>query len=134
MIMTIMSFAYASASAENFVDPTNENPCIEYVSDSTFKTIKVEIPSRVHIYKGDTFDIGIRTLDHELLNKIKYNINNNTLNIWIDNLLPDELYDLDSNNIRISIMVPEEVSVKTNSNLQLVNYNTNKRLTSHEND
>lgn len=135
LCMTLMSLVYTTASAENFVDQTDENPKIEYVNNTLFNTVNISIPATINIYEGDNFDILIRSNNKVYLRNIKYEIKNEILKIWMDNIPYDEILDINSNSIKISIMVPNKIKILTsNSNLQLVSYNQNKKQTSHENN
>lgn len=135
LCMTLMSLVYTTASAENFVDQTDENPRIEYVNNTLFNTVNISIPATINIYEGDNFDILIRSNNKIYLRNIKYEIKNEILKIWMDNIPYDEILDINSNSIKISIMVPNKIKILTsNSNLQLVSYNQNKKQTSHENN
>lgn len=135
LCITLMSLVYTTASAENFVDQTDENPRIEYVNNTLFNTVNISIPATINIYEGDNFDILIRSNNKVYLRNIKYEIKNEILKIWMDNIPYDEILDINSNSIKISIMVPNKIKILTsNSNLQLVSYNQNKKQTSHENN
>ena len=76
LCMTLMSLVYTTASAENFVDQTDENPRIEYVNNTLFNTVNISIPATINIYEGDNFDILIRSNNKIYLRNIKYEIKN----------------------------------------------------------
>lgn len=122
MIMTLMSFTYTIASENNFVDNTDDKTKIEVV--------KVDMPAQIKLYSGDSIEVQIRAIDLKLQKSIHYDIDENKklLNIWIDGMNAEDIYDINSNDIIISIVTPNEVDVKTNSNL-LVAYSHYKKKT-----
>lgn len=122
MIMTLMSFTYTIASKNNFVDNTDDKTKIEVV--------KVDMPAQIKLYSGDSIQVQIRTINSELQKSIRYDIDENKklLNIWIDGLNIEDIYNINSDDIRISIITPNEVNIKTNSNL-LVAYSNYKKKT-----
>lgn len=122
MIMTLMSFTYTIASKNNFVDNTDDKTKIEVV--------KVDMPAQIKLCSGDSIQVQIRTINSELQKSIRYDIDENKklLNIWIDGLNIEDIYNINSDDIRISIITPNEVNIKTNSNL-LVAYSNYKKKT-----
>jgi len=140
MLVMIASITYTAASTYNFVDNTDEKGRLEYVNNDTtqgqFNLIKVGMPSSIDIVKGDTFQIAFRALDDYLYENIKYEIVDSTLKIWLEGV-HDYIYNLDHNNIKIRIMVPNDnIQIKTlNSNLLVASNNSKKKsLTSYENN
>ena len=134
--VALMSLMHTTASATIFVDPTDENPIVEHVDNTVFNTINVSIPATINIYEGDNFDIGIKSINEIYLRNIKYEIKNGTLKIWMDNIPYNEILNINSDSIRIAIMVPNKVKILTsNSKLQLVSSNQkHKKTTSYENN
>lgn len=134
--VALMSLIHTTASATIFVDPTDENPIVEHVDNAVFNTINVSIPATINIYEGDNFDIGIKSINEIYLRNIKYEIKNGTLKIWMDNIPYNEILNINSDSIRIAIMVPNKVKILTsNSKLQLVSSNQkHKKTTSYENN
>lgn len=122
MIITLISFTYTIASENNFVDNTDDKPKIE--------VIKVDMPAQIKLYSGDSIHVQIRAINSELQKSIRYDIDENKklLNIWIDGLNIEDIYNINSDDIRISIITPNEVNIKTNSNL-LVAYSNDKKKT-----
>lgn len=119
MIMTLLSVFSINAAVLNEAE------------DVKVTTVNVSVPSKIRIYNGDEFEIGIRTCDKNLEKYIKYEINDSTLNIWIDNISPDDLWKMKSEDIRISIIVPNEVNVKTNNSLLIASSNNKKKTTAN---
>lgn len=127
--ISLLSFASVNSSAID-VKPNVEG----IVNTESFNTIKVGIPAKIKIYQGEEFEIGIRTIDNQLQELIKYEISDSTLNIWLDNYVPEDIYNLDSESIRIAIIVPNEVNIKTNNSLVATSKTHKKKTTNYENN
>lgn len=123
MIMALMSFTYTIASENNFIDNTNDNKKIEVV--------KVDMPAKIKLYSGDSVQVHIRAINSYLQKSIHYDIDENKklLNIWIDGINTEDIYNINSNDIRISIVIPNEVDIKTNSNLLVASSIYKKKTT-----
>lgn len=127
--ITVLSFASTNTSLTD----EKTTPKGTIVTES-FKTIKVGVPAKIKIYQGDEYEIGIRTFNTDFQDLIKYEISDSTLNIWIDTCIPDEIYNINSEDIRIAIKVPNEVDIKTNSSLVATSRTYKKKTTSYENN
>lgn len=125
MIMTLMSFTYTIASKNNFVDNTDDKLKIE--------AVKIDIPAQIKFYSGDSIEVQIRAINSELQKSIHYDIDENKklLNIWIDGLNIEDIYNINSDDIRISIVTPNEVNIKTNSNLLVFSSSYKKKTTTN---
>lgn len=141
MLVMFASMTYTVASTYNSVDNTDDKTKLEYVNNNyttptPINLIKVGMPSTIDVVKGDSFQIAFRTLDNDLYENIKYEIQDSVLKIWVENMYED-LYNLDFKNIKIRIMIPNDhIKIKTlNSNLLVAsNDSKKKRLTSYENN
>jgi len=141
MLVMFASITYTVASTYNSVDNTDDKTKLEYVNNNyttptPINLIKVGMPSTIDVVKGDSFQIAFRTLDNDLYENIKYEIQDSVLKIWVENMYED-LYNLDFKNIKIRIMIPNDhIKIKTlNSNLLVAsNDSKKKRLTSYENN
>lgn len=121
ILLMIMTITCSSMSAYSYDNDNNME----------FKTIKVGMPSIINIVKGDSFQIAIRT--NNLYNEVKYEIEDSTLKIWLEDIYND-LYDIDSKNIKIRITIPneEDIVIKTLNRNLLVAPNMEKKLISYE--
>lgn len=129
LMMTLMSLTYTVASARNYVDSTGDKPKIEYV--------KVNMPAEIRLYSGDSIQVQIRAINPELMDLIHYDIDENKkfINFWIDGYRYDEILNMNPKDIRIAIVSPQELQVRTNNGLLLTNYpNKKKSAINYEND
>lgn len=135
LLMALAAFITVLSFASTNISLTDEKttPKGTIVTES-FKTIKVGVPAKIKIYQGDEYEIGIRTFNTDFQDLIKYEISDSTLNIWLDTCIPDEIYNINSEDIRIAIKVPNEVDIKTNSSLVATSRTYKKKTTSYENN
>lgn len=120
--MTFMSLTYTFASVKNYVDTTGDKLRIEYV--------KVNMPAVIKLYEGDSIQVQIRTIDEYLRKNIHYHIDDEKkmINIWIENYNLDEINNIDSKDVRIAIVAPEELKVQTSNKSLLTQYSYKKTL------
>ena len=120
--MAFMSLTYTFASVKNYVDTTGDKLRIEYV--------KVNMPAVIKLYEGDSIQVQIRTTDEYLRNNIHYHIDdeNKMINIWIENYNLDEINNINSKDVRIAIVAPEELKVQTSNKSLLTQYSYKKTL------
>lgn len=120
--MAFMSLTYTFASVKNYVDTTGDKLRIEYV--------KVNMPAVIKLYEGDSIQVQIRTIDEYLKKNIHYHIDdeNKMINIWIENYNLDEINNIDSKDVRIAIVAPEELKVQTSNKSLLTQYSYKKTL------
>lgn len=107
----------------------DNNQKIEYV--------KIDMPAIVKLYTGDSIQVKIRSNDKNIQDNIKYRIDKDkkSIDIWLENFIPDEIFNIDSKNIRIAISSPKDLKIKTDSNLSLKYYSYKKNFgTSYENE
>ena len=125
MIFFICSLVYVNANNVNLYDNFEKN----------IQEIVVNVPSNVHIYKGDTFDINIRTVDTDLYKHIKYEIKDNILYVDFKNYVLRENDIIEPENVRINIQAPNNITnVRTNSYLLVAKTNRNTFATNNENN
>lgn len=120
--MAFMSLTYTFASVKNYVDTTGDKLRIEYV--------KVNMPAVIKLYEGDSIQVQIRTIDEYLRKNIHYHIDDEKkmINIWIENYNLDEINNIDSKDVRIAIVAPEELKVQTSNKSLLTQYSYKKTL------
>ena len=120
--MAFMSLTYTFASVKNYVDTTGDKLRIEYV--------KVNMPAVIKLYEGDYIQVQIRTIDEYLRKNIHYHIDdeNKMINIWLENYNFDEINNIDSKDVRIAIVAPEELKVQTSNKSLLTQYSYKKTL------
>ena len=120
--MAFMSLTYTFASVKNYVDTTGDKLRIEYV--------KVNMPAVIKLYEGDSIQVQIRTIDEYLRKNIHYHIDDEKkmINIWIENYNLDEINSIDSKDVRIAIVAPEELKVQTSNKSLLTQYSYKKTL------
>ena len=129
LMVAFMSLTYTFASAKNYVDATGDKSRIEYV--------KVNMPAVIKLYEGDSIQVQIRTVDEYLRKNIHYRIDNEKkmINIWIENYNFEEVNSMDSKDIRIAIVAPEELKIQTSNNLLLTHCSYKKTsATGYENN
>lgn len=115
MLMILASITYANAS---IIDVQRD---FKYINNDTIvNTVNVGMPSTLRICEGDKFEIDIKSVLNDA-NKIKYEFNGSTLDIWVDNMAHDDIYNLNEKETRITIMTPNKnTKVRTfDSNLQV---------------
>jgi len=106
----------------------------EIKSDVRVDTVKVDIPASIKMYEGDTFDITIKVIDDDYLEKhLKYEKIENCLYIYLYDMYNYNIMDIDSKKIIISIMTPHELSVIPGNRNLTVSSNKNINLEKHEN-
>ena len=120
--MAFMSLTYTFASVKNYVDTTGDKLRIEYV--------KVNMPAVIKLYEGDSIQVQIRTTDEYLRKNIHYHIDDEKkmINIWLENYNFDEINNIDSKDVRIAIVAPEELKVQTSNKSLLTQYSYKKTL------
>lgn len=93
----------------------------------------VNVPSYVYLYEGDSIEVGIRTLDKNLYEYIKYEIKGDKLYIdFNDYIFKDDIYLMEPKDIRINIQAPNNIKkIKTNSNLLVASSNKNINATNN---
>lgn len=93
----------------------------------------VNVPSYVYLYEGDSIEVGIRTLDKNLYEYIKYEIKGDKLYIdFNDYIFKDDIYLMEPKDIRINIQAPNNIKkIKTNSNLLVASLNKNINATNN---
>lgn len=94
-------------------------------SSTDINTIQVELPSILKIYNGENFQIGISAKDRKIQEKIKYEIVDSKLQIYIDKMPLETLSNIDENDIRIRISVPNNVSIESTPNFIVKTYKQN---------
>lgn len=115
MFMILTSITYANTSN---IDVQRD---FKYINNDTIvNTVNVGMPSTLRICEGDKFEIDIKSVLNDV-NKIKYEFNGSTLDIWVDNMTHDDIYNLNEKETRITIMTPNKnMKVRTfDSNLQV---------------
>ena len=115
MLMILASITYANTSN---IDVQRD---FKYINNDTIvNTVNVGMPSTLRICEGDKFEIDIKSVLNDV-NKIKYEFNGSTLDIWVDNMTHDDIYNLNEKETRITIMTPNKnMKVRTfDSNLQV---------------
>ena len=99
--------------------------------------VKIDMPAIVKLYTGDSIQVKIRSNDRNIQDNIKYRIDKDkkSIDIWLENFIPDEIFNIDSKNIRIAISSPKDLKIKTDSNLSIKYYSYKKNFgTSYENE
>ena len=94
-------------------------------SSTDINTVKVELPAVLKIYNGEDFQIGISAKDRKIQEKIKYSIIDSELKIYIDKMSLETLSNIDENDIRIRISVPNDVSIESTPNFIVKTYKQN---------
>lgn len=94
-------------------------------SSTDISTVKVELPSILKIYNSEDFQIGICAKDRKIQEKIKYSIVDSELKIYIDKMPLETLSNIDENDIRIRISVPNNVSIESTPNFIVKTYKQN---------
>ena len=97
--------------------------------------LEINVPAKVHVFKGDSAAVAVRTTDEFIYNMIDYTITDSSIviNLKDTTLLEyDFIYD---DLIDINIEVPADgiKNIKTNSNL-LVAYTKTPKATNNVND
>ena len=120
--MAFMSLTYTFASVKSYAYTTGDKLRIEYV--------KVNMPAVIKLYEGDSIQVQIRTTDEYLRKNIHYHIDDEKkmINIWIENYNLDEINNIDSKDVRIAIVAPEELKVQTSNKSLLTQYSHKKTL------
>lgn len=113
LIIATLIFAYS------LIGLNIDAKALTYTNDqSKIEQMIVNVPSKIFIYPGDTFDISIRTKNLEVYDNIKYEIKDNILYIDLNDkrMLEDQM--LEPKDVRINIQVPNNIKkIKTNSNM-----------------
>lgn len=133
LIMFFM-FALAFCSYANNVNAVDNKTTKEHVENVYINTLNIDVPANVHVYTGERFRFSIKSNNEYIEKRIRYSVQDSTFNIWLDNISNDDLVELNPNNLRIAIMLPNEVDIKTNKRLLITSKsNKKKNLTNNEN-
>lgn len=130
LIITTLIFVFTLISLD-----INANASTYTNDQSKIEQMIVNVPSKIFIYPGDTFGIGIRTKNLDVYDNIKYEIKNNTLYIDLNDkrILEDQM--LDPEDVRINIQVPNNIKkIKTNSNMLVATVEKNNNATNYGNN
>lgn len=136
LMFIMMSVTYVTASANEFVDNTDEKGKLEYVDTTSYRNLNyiwVNMPSKIRQIESDSFNIVIRSKYNFLQDNISYSIDDDFLRIKLNSRYLSPTEEMSPDDIQIFIYGPKFLQIKTTSSL-LVSAANKSSLTNYEKD
>lgn len=129
IISIIFALSVLTMNATTYVNNTFNNL-------NNIEEVIVNVPAHIYLFNGDKFEIGIQSKNKNLYDAIKYEIDNNTLYINVNEYVQYYLEEqgINATDLKINIKSPNKIQVKTNSDLLAAKIYKNKKATNNENE